>query len=125
MKCIPGGLIWKCECLGQSHIAQLLFKQKIGTAAEVYIKMWDLWLEWTPTTVRWEPWNPWEPHILQCRGSNSLFYVLARCSVIFSHLGHVTMAAEAPDHHSGHLGSLEEARKGQTDTHPVNHREMY
>ena len=125
MECISGVLLCKYECLGKPHIAKLLFKQKNSTAAEAYIKMWDFWLEWTPTTVRRGPWNPWEPHILQFRGSNSLFHVLARFSVIFSHIGHVTMAAEAPDHHSGDLGSLEEARKGQTDTHPVGHRERY
>ena len=60
--------------------------KKNNTGGEVDIKMWDFWLEWTPTAVRWGPWNPWEPPILQFRGSNSLFHVLVRCSVMFSHI---------------------------------------
>ena len=59
---------------------------------------------------------------MQFRGSSGILHVLARYLVIFSHVGLVTMAAEAPDHHSGGLGSLEEARNGQTGTHAVGHR---
>ena len=33
------------------------------------------------------------------------------------------MAAEAPDHHNGDLGSLEEDRNGLTGVHAVGQRE--
>ena len=56
------------------------------------------------------------------RGSNGLLHVLARYLVIFSHVGLAAMAAEAPDHHSGDLGSLEEAKSGLTGVHTVGHR---
>ena len=36
--------------------------------------------------------------------------VLARYPVIFSHIEHIAMAAEAPDLHMGDLGRLEEVR---------------
>ena len=38
--------------------------------------------------------------------------VLARYPVIFSQIGHIAMAAEAPDHHMGDPGRLEEGRNG-------------
>ena len=48
---------------------------------------------------------------------------LARYPVIFSHIEHMTMAAEAPDLHMGDLGRLEEVRNGQTGVHTIGHRE--
>ena len=50
---------------------------------------------------------------------------LASYPAIFSPLGHTTMAAEAPDPHSGDLGSLEEARNGQNSVHAVGHSERF
>ena len=38
--------------------------------------------------------------------------VLARYPVIFSHIEHNAMAAEAPDLHMGDLGHLEKVRNG-------------
>ena len=38
--------------------------------------------------------------------------VLARYPGIFSHIGHIAMAADAPDLHKGDLGRLEEVRNG-------------
>ena len=49
--------------------------------------------------------------------------VLVRYPAIFSHIGCKTMVAEAPDHHSGDLGSLEEVRNGLIGVHAVGHRE--
>ena len=49
--------------------------------------------------------------------------VLARYPVIFSHMGPTTMAAEAPDGHSGGLGRMEEVRDGLTGGHPGGYRE--
>ena len=49
--------------------------------------------------------------------------VLARYSVIFSLLGHITMAAEAPDGRSGGLGRLEEVRNGLIGADTFGHRE--
>ena len=40
--------------------------------------------------------------------------ILARYPVIFSHVEHTTMVAEAPDHHMGDLGRLEEVRNDLT-----------
>ena len=48
--------------------------------------------------------------------------VLTRYPVIFSSLGPTAMVAEAPDHHMGDLGRLEEARNGLTDAHTVGHK---
>ena len=49
--------------------------------------------------------------------------VLARYSVIFSLIGHIAMAAEAPDGHSGGLGRLEEVRKVLIGADTVGHGE--
>ena len=64
-----------------------------------------------------------EPHFLQFRGNIGILHVLARFPVIFSLLGHKTMAAEAPDHHIGDLGRLEEVRNVLTDAHTLGHKE--
>ena len=48
--------------------------------------------------------------------------VLARYPAIFSHVGHITMAAEALDGHSGDLGRLGEARNGLTGGHTTRAR---
>ena len=48
--------------------------------------------------------------------------VLARYSVIFSLLGHITMATEAPDGHSGGLGHLEQVRNGLIGADTFGHR---
>ena len=45
--------------------------------------------------------------------------VLTRYPVIFSHIGHIAMAAEAPDLHKGDLGHLEKAKNGQIGVHTV------
>ena len=49
---------------------------------------------------------------MKFKGSSSLLNALVRFSVIFSHVAYCTMAAEAPDHHRGDLGRLEEVRNG-------------
>ena len=122
MEGLSGVLFCRYECLGRSCIAKLLFKQKKLYCSRGMHKLWCFWQEWKHLVLRW---SPWELHILQFRGTNSLLHVLAWCAVILSHLEHTAMAAEAPDHHSGDLGSLEEARKGQNGTHPVGHRKRY
>ena len=45
-------------------------------------------------------------HILHFRGSSGLFHALARFSVMFSHIRHTAMDAEAPDQ------DMEEVRNG-------------
>ena len=62
-------------------------------------------------------------HIIQFRGSIGILHVLARYPVIFSLVGHITMVAEAPDHHIGDLGRMEEVRNGLNGIHLVGHRE--
>ena len=62
-------------------------------------------------------------HIIQFRGSIGILHVLARYPVIFSLVGHITMAAEAPDHHIGDLGRLEEVRNLLTGAHTLGHIE--
>ena len=52
-----------------------------------------------------------------------LLNALARYSVIFSHIGHVTMAAEAPDPPMGGLGRVEEPKNGLTVGHTTGARE--
>ena len=47
-------------------------------------------------------------------GSIGLLDALARYLVIFSHIGHKTIAAEAPDLPMGDLGRVEEAKNGLT-----------
>ena len=49
--------------------------------------------------------------------------VLARYSVIFSQVGHITMVAEAPDLHMGDLGRLEEARNALIGADTIGYRE--
>ena len=39
-----------------------------------------------------------------------MLMVLAGNPAIFSHIGHIAMVAEAPDHHRGDPGRLEEVR---------------
>ena len=51
---------------------------------------------------------------MQFGGSIGLLDALARYSVIFSHIEHETMAAEAPDPPMGGLGRVEEAKNGLT-----------
>ena len=85
--------------------------------------MLGFWQEWRPTSARRGPWNPWGSHILQFRGSTGLLNVLASFPVIFSHIGHKTMAAEAPDQHKGDLGRLEDGRNGLIGAETVGHRE--
>ena len=60
---------------------------------------------------------------MQFGDSIGLLDVLARCIVIFSHIGHETMTAEAPDPPMGGLGRVEEATNGLTGVHAVGHRE--
>ena len=48
---------------------------------------------------------------------------LASYPAIFSHLGPSAMAAEAPDHHKGDLGRLEEVRNALIGADTVGHRE--
>ena len=50
--------------------------------------------------------------------------VLARYPVIFSHIEHNTMAAEAPDLHMGDLGRLKEVRNGLVGADTVGYREI-
>ena len=49
--------------------------------------------------------------------------VLAGYPVIFSHIEHIAMAAEAPDLHMGDLGRLEEVRNALIGADNVDHRE--
>ena len=60
---------------------------------------------------------------MQFEGSIGLLDALARYSVIFSHIGHVTMAAEAPDPPMGGLGRVEEAKNGLNGGHTIGARE--
>ena len=60
---------------------------------------------------------------MQFEGSIGLLDALARYSVIFSHIGHVTMAAEAPDPPMGGLGRVEEAKNGLNGGHTTGARE--
>ena len=60
---------------------------------------------------------------MQFGGSIGLLDALARCAVIFSHIGHVTMAAEAPDPPMGGLGRVEEAKNGLTGGNATGARE--
>ena len=60
---------------------------------------------------------------MQFGDSIGLLDALARYLVIFSHIGHVTIAEEAPDPPMGGLGRLEEATNGLTGVHAVGHRE--
>ena len=56
-------------------------------------------------------------------GSIGLVDALARYSVIFNHIGHVTMSAEAPDPPMGGLGHVEEAKNGLTGGNTTGARE--
>ena len=49
--------------------------------------------------------------------------VLARYSVFFSLIGHIAMAAETPNGHSGGLGHLEEVRNVVIGAGTVGHGE--
>ena len=60
---------------------------------------------------------------MEFRGSTDLLNTMARYPVIFSHIGHKAMAAEAPDHHMGDLGRLEEVRNGLNGADTVGHKE--
>ena len=60
---------------------------------------------------------------MHLRGSTCLVIALATCPMIFSHIGHNTMVADAPDHHRGHLGRLDEVRNGPIGADTVDHRD--
>ena len=60
---------------------------------------------------------------MQFGGSIGLLDALARYSVIFSHIGHITMAAEAPDLPMGDPGRVEEAKNGLNGGHTTGARE--
>ena len=60
---------------------------------------------------------------MQFVGSIGLLDALGRYSGIFSHIGHVNMAAEAPDPPMGGLGRLGEAKNGLTGGHTTGARE--
>ena len=47
---------------------------------------------------------------------------LARYIIIFRHVGHTAMAAEALDDHSGGLGRMEEVKNGLIEGHTTGHR---
>ena len=98
-------------------------KLKFTTPAEACLNMLGYWQKWSPTLVGRRPWTPWGPLILQFRGSIDILLVLARYPGIFSLVGHTTMVAEAPYHHIGDLGRLEEARNVLTDVHTLGHKE--
>ena len=49
---------------------------------------------------------------------------MVRYIVIFSLIGHVTMAAEAPDQHRGYLGRVEEVTNDLTGGHTTGHMEI-
>ena len=53
--------------------------------------------------------------------SISILRVLARYPAIFSHIGHIAMAAEAPDLHKGDLGRLEEVRNALIGAYIIGH----
>ena len=98
-------------------------KLKFTTPAEACLNLLGYWQKWSPSLVRRRPWTPWGPHIRQFRGSIDILHALARYPVIFSLVGHITMAAEAPDHHIGDLGRLEEVRNVLTDAHTLGYKE--
>ena len=60
---------------------------------------------------------------MQCGDSIGLLGALARYFVIFSHIGHVNMAAEAPNPPMGDLGHVEEATNGLNEGHITGARE--
>ena len=55
------------------------------------------------------------------RGCFGLLKVLARYPVIFSFIGYFAMAADAPDHHKGDLGRLEEVTNGLIGANTFGH----
>ena len=61
---------------------------------------------------------------MQFRGSSGILHVLARYLVIFSLVGHTAIVAEAPHHHIGDLGRLEEVRNILTDAHTLGHKDQ-
>ena len=67
--------------------------------------------------------EPMGPIIMQFGGSIGLLGALARYCVIFSHIGHVTMAAEAPDPPMEGLGRMGEAKNGLNGGHTTGARE--
>ena len=79
-------------------------------------------LGWNRDLQQYPGTHAWEPHILIAiqRQYNISFACLGKVSVIFSHVGHIFMAAEAPNHHGGDLGTLEDALTG---VHTVGHRQ--
>ena len=60
---------------------------------------------------------------MQFGDSIGLLGVLGRYFVIFSHIGHETMAAEAPDPPMGGLGRVEGATNGLNGGHTTGARE--
>ena len=59
---------------------------------------------------------------MQFGGSIGLLDALARYLVIFSHIGHITMAAEAPDLPMGDPDRVEEVTNGLTGVHSTGQR---
>ena len=53
-----------------------------------------------------------------------MLMVLAGNPAIFSHIGHIAMVAEAPDHHRGDPGRLEEGRNGLIGADTVGHKRV-
>ena len=51
-----------------------------------------------------------------------MLMVLAGNPAIFSHIEHIAMVAEAPDHHKGDPGRLEEVRNGLIGAYTFGHR---
>ena len=53
-----------------------------------------------------------------------MLMVLAGNLAIFSHIGPIAMVAEAPDHHRGDPGCLEEVRHGLIGAGTVGHKRV-
>ena len=62
---------------------------------------------------------------MQFGGSIGLLDALTRYLVIFSPIGLLTMAAEAPDPPMGDLGRVEEAKNGLNGGHTTGAREKF
>ena len=60
---------------------------------------------------------------MQSKDSSGILKALARDPVIFSLLGHIAMATEAPDGHMGDPGRVGKVRNGPNEGHVGGHRE--
>ena len=60
---------------------------------------------------------------MQFKDSSGILKALARYPAIFSLLGHIAMAAEAPDGHMGDPGRVGKVRNGPNGGHVGGHRE--